>query len=59
MKCSRKCELTKSIRNVINKNLGDWTTDNYTLSSFVICISVQKHQDDDVQKHYVVMACGN
>jgi len=48
MKCSRKCEVAKSIRNVINKNLG--TGKNYTLRSSMICIYLQYYRDDHVKK---------
>jgi len=55
LKCSRKCEVEKSIRNVINKNLG--TGKYYTLRSSMICIYLQYYQDDDIKKE-VLRACG-
>ena len=40
VKCSRKCDVTKYIQNDISNNMGG-TKENYTLRSFMVCISIQ------------------
>ena len=42
---------------ILIRILGERTGENYTLRSFMICISVHSYQDDHVKKQEMVRAC--